>query len=82
MKVIIEIPDAMFNGIAGLFTMMSPDDSSDIMSAMEKCHETDELALTLDSNEEQHNKIKASVATLAFTQVLTNALDENEKTDS
>lgn len=41
----------MFNGIAGLFTMMSPDDSSDIMSAMEKCHETDELALTLDSNE-------------------------------
>lgn len=82
MKVIIEIPDAMLNGVAGLFTMMSPDDSSEIMSAMDKCHETDKLELSLDSNDEQHTKIKASIATLAFTQVLVNDLKENEKSDS
>ena len=72
----------MFNGVAGLFMMMSPDDSSEIMSAMDKCHGTDELELSLDSNDEQHTKIKASIATLAFTKVLVNDLKENEKTDS
>lgn len=72
----------MLNGVAGLFTMMSPDDSSEIMSAMDKCHETDKLELSLDSNDEQHTKIKASIATLAFTQVLVNDLKENEKSDS
>ena len=72
MKVIIEIPDAMFNGVAGLFTMLSPKDSDEVLSAMEQCHKTEELVLQLDDNEETHVKVKSSVAVMAFTQVITN----------
>ncbi len=69
MRVIIDIPNAFFNGIAGLFAIQSPEDSDEIMSAMEKCQSIDEMELPLEGIDED-NRIRASIASFALAKVI------------
>lgn len=68
MKVIIDIPDVFINGVAGMFAMKSPEDSGEIMAAMEKCQQIDELELSLDGADD--NKMKMAIAALALGKVV------------
>lgn len=68
MKVIIDIPAVFINGVAGMFAMNSPEDSGEIMAAMEKCQQIDELELSLDGADD--NKMKMAVAALALGKVV------------
>ena len=69
MKVIIDIPAVFINGVAGMFAMNSPEDSGEIMAAMERCQQIDELELSLDGADD--NKMKMAVAALALGKVIT-----------
>lgn len=69
MRVIIDIPNAFFNGIAGLFAMQSPEDTGVIMAAMEKCQSIDEMELPLEGIDDD-NRIRASIASFALAKVI------------
>lgn len=67
MKVIIDIPAVFINGVAGVFAMQSPNDAGEIMAAMEKCQQLDEMELSLDGKDD--NQLKMAIAALALAQV-------------
>lgn len=68
MKVIIDIPNTFINGVAGMFAMQSPEDAGEIMAAMEKCQQIDEMELSLDGKDD--NKMKMAIAALALGKVV------------
>lgn len=70
MKVIIDIPNIIINGVAGMFAIQSPADSGEIMAAMEKCQQIDELEVVLDGDDVSN--VKMAIASVALVQVMKN----------
>jgi len=70
MKVIIDIPNIIINGVAGMFAMQLPNDSGEIMAAMEKCQQIDELEVDLDGDDV--NNVKMAIASVVLVQEIKN----------
>lgn len=67
MKVIIDVPNIMFNGVAAMLTVQAPEESKNILDAMERCQETEKIELQLKGKEGK--QLELAVASLALIQM-------------
>ena len=81
MRVIIDIPDLVFNGAAAMFMMGAPELTSVTMDIMEKCHSTEEFDLSLNEGKEEKG-VEMALAVVVMQRMANKLLDGDGKKDN